>query len=63
MTRTDIENLAQVPRFVRSVISREDFDRLLDRLLWAIHASADTPQFDEDRFRASTQNDGVSVFD
>ncbi len=63
MTRSDIEHLAEVTHSLRSIIDTEDFDRLLDRLLWAIHASSDNPPFDDARFRASAHTDGVTVFD
>lgn len=53
MTRADITNLAQVlqPLVKDGKLSEEDAHQLLDRMLWAIHASHNSAKFDEQKFR------------
>ncbi len=63
MTRSHTEQLAKVLHSLRSIIGAADYDRLPDRLLWAMHASSGNPPFDDDRIRASARSDGVTVLD
>jgi len=74
MTRHDIDHLAQVCLSVASqikasdakVMTMDDFDAFLGRVLWAIHASNDNPHFDEANFRAyargEAESDSRSIF-
>jgi hypothetical protein len=55
LTRADIVHLAQVLISVKALVPdkvpQDEFDRLIDRMLWAIHSSTGNPKFDERRFR------------
>jgi len=56
MTRHDIEHLAQVLVSIRPLVGEgkipeDEAERLIDRMLWAIHASKGNPKFDEGAFR------------
>lgn len=74
MTKDDIEHLAQVCESLKAQCVAQagfsisnDFDSFLGRMLWAIHASPDNPEFDESRFRAvangnSDLEGGMKVF-
>lgn len=63
MTRDDIEHLAQVTHSLRSVLDEDNFDRLIDRMLWAIHSSPNTPEFSHGDFvSACIGRDGIRVF-
>jgi hypothetical protein len=58
MTRDDITHLSEVARATRPQMVDEQYNLFLDRLLWAIHASEDNPQFDENRFREACRGEG-----
>ena len=61
MTRSDIEHLAQVTHSMRSLVDDQNFDLLIDRMLWAIHASR-SPRFDVNRFASACKGDGFQIF-
>jgi hypothetical protein len=62
MTREDIQHLSQVTHSLRSKIDEQEFDQLIDRMLWAIHSSHDNPHFDDNRFAAACRGDGFEIF-
>ena len=60
MTREDFEHIAQCCHSLAGLVedqsqprafTRDEFDRFIDRLIWAIHASPDgSPAFDHTLF-------------
>lgn len=51
MTKEDTEHLAQCCHSLISRLDEGEFDRFIDRLIWAIHASpGGSPNFDHQRF-------------
>lgn len=60
MHKEDYEHLAQVGLSLKGALSEEEFDRYIDRMLWAIHASPKhVDKFDEDRFRKRCHGEQV----
>jgi hypothetical protein len=56
MVKEDYQHLAQVVQSVRFQVNEgnfpeDEFDRLIDRMIWAIHASpGGSPDFDHQQF-------------
>lgn len=66
MTRDDIEHIAQCLTALKAqigkVYARDEHARMIDRFLWAIHASHDNPKFDEGNFRDRAFGEVADIF-
>ena len=65
MTREDCDHLAQVVQSVRHQVREgnfpeDEFDRLIDRMVWAIGASpGGSPEFDFNRFNKMCHGEAI----
>ena len=70
MTRKDIKNLAEVCESLKAQCDAQggaftaanDFEGFVGRMLWAIHASGNNPQFNEQNFRRMANGENVDIF-